>query len=388
MTRIRYAEQTISETDIEEVVKVLKSDFLTQGPTIPAFEEEVSKVCHAKYAVAVNSATSALHLSCLALDVGPGDIVWTTPNTFVSTSNAAKYCGATVDFVDIDRKTFNVCLSVLTRKLEDARRIKSLPKVLIVVHFAGQSADMKAIHDLSQIFGFKILEDASHAIGGKYKGLPVGICKYSDAAVFSFHPVKIITSGEGGMIVTQSKAIADRVYRLRSHGITSDKDEMKKCANDELWNYQQLDLGFNYRMTDIHAALGLSQLKQLNKFVEKRHKIANWYNRNLNDLPVILPYQSEESYSSFHLYTIRLQLKEITRSKIEIFNRFREKDILVNFHYIPVYRQPYYEAQGFKKGYCPEAEKYFQDAISIPMHPGLTDDDLQRVLEVSRDSIR
>jgi len=370
---IPYGRQDISQADIDAVVDVLRSDFLTQGPAVPAFEAAVSQYCGVQHAVAVNSATSALHIACLALGVGKGDIVWTTPITFVASANCALYCGAMVDFVDIDPRTYNLSVEQLADKLALAEKAGKLPKVVIPVHLCGQPCDMAGIYELSQQYGFKIIEDASHAIGGRYKEEPIGNCRYSSVTVFSFHPVKIITSGEGGMAVTNDNELANRLVRLRSHGITSNGAEMDSRPSAEIWNYQQIDLGFNYRMTDIQAALGLSQTRRLDEFVTARHFIARRYDQILSSLPIQTPWQHADSYSGYHLYVIRLRLKEINKTQREIYDALREAEILVNLHYIPVYLQPYYERMGFSAGYCPAAEQYYSEAISIPMYPGLTE---------------
>jgi len=367
---IPYGRQDISETDIQAVVDVLRSDFLTQGPAVPAFEQSIAQYCGVEHAVAVNSATSALHIACLALGVGKGDVVWTTPITFVASANCALYCGADVDFVDIDSRTYNLSTERLAEMLAQAEKSGHLPKVVIPVHLCGQPSDMAGIHALSQRYGFKIIEDASHAIGGKYKGEPIGNCRYSDITVFSFHPVKIITTGEGGMALTKNSQLAKRLQLLRSHGITRDSADMTH-APDGPWYYQQIELGFNYRMTDIQAALGLSQMQRLDEFVAKRHAIAKRYEKLLADLPLVTPWQHADSYSGLHLYVIRLKLAEIGKTHREVFEVLRAAGIGVNLHYIPVYRQPYYEQLGFQAGYCPEAEQYFAEAISLPMYPGL-----------------
>jgi len=369
---IPYGRQDINQSDIDAVVEVLRSDFLTQGPSVPAFEKCVASYCGAQHAVAVNSATSALHIACLALGVGKGDVVWTTPITFVASANCALYCGATVDFVDIDPRTYNLSVERLAEKLEEAKETGRLPKVLIPVHLCGQPCDMAGIQALSQQYGFKVIEDASHAIGGKYRGEPIGNCHYSDITVFSFHPVKIITTAEGGMALTNDAQLAKRLRLLRSHGITSAVAEMLPKAAEELWNYQQIDLGFNYRMADINAALGLSQMQRIDEFVTKRHTIAKRYDKMLASLPVVTPWQQGDSYSSYHLYVIRLKLGEINKTQRQVYAALRAADILVNLHYIPVYRQPYYEQMGFRTGYCQQAEQYFLEAISIPIYPGLT----------------
>lgn len=372
MDFIPYGRQDISENDIQAVVDVLRSDYLTQGPAVPAFEKAIADCCGAQYAVAVNSATSALHIACLALSVGKGDVVWTTPITFVASANCALYCGATVDFVDIDQQTYNMSVESLAEKLALADKIGKLPKVLIPVHLCGQPCDMASIHALSQKYGFRIIEDASHAIGGKYQKDPIGNCRFSDITIFSFHPVKIITTGEGGMAVTNNATLAKNMRQLRSHGITNSEEDMQPRPSNEIWNYQQIGLGFNYRMTDIQAALGLSQLQRVGEFVAKRHEIAKRYDHMLAAFPVSTPWQHADSYSGYHLYVIRLKLGEISKTQHQVYDRLTESDVRVNLHYIPVYRQPYYEQMGFRAGYCPQAERYYSEAISIPLFPGLT----------------
>lgn len=383
-TMIPYGRQTISEADIQAVVDVLRSDYLTQGPVVPAFEKSLADYCGTQHAVAVNSATSALHIACLALGVGEGDSVWTTPITFVASANCALYCGASVDFVDIDPHTYNISVEKLAAKLGEAKQAGKLPKVVIPVHLCGQPCDMASIHALSQQYGFKVIEDASHAIGGQYRNEPIGNCRYSDITVFSFHPVKIITTAEGGIAMTNDAKLAKRMQQLRSHGITRDLSEMTH-APDGSWYYQQIDLGFNYRMTDLHAALGLSQMQYLDEFVSKRHAIARRYNQLLADLPVITPWQHADSYSGLHLYVIRLKLEEIGSTHSQVFEGMRAAGIGVNLHYIPVYRQPYYERLGFKAGYCPQGERYYAQAISLPMYPGLTQAQQDRVVAVIRE---
>lgn len=375
---IPYGRQDISEGDIQAVVDVLRSDYLTQGPAVPAFEKCIADYCGAQHTVAVNSATSALHIACLALGVGPGDEVWTSPVTFVASSNCALYCGAKVDFVDIDPRTYNLSVECLAQKLADAEKSGRLPKVVIPVHLCGQPCDMEGIYALSRRYGFKIIEDASHAIGGKYRGEAIGNCRYSDITVFSFHPVKIITTGEGGMALTHNEQLAKRMQLLRSHGITRDAGEMTHTP-DGPWYYQQIDLGFNYRMTDIQAALGLSQMQRLDALVAQRHTIARRYGQLLASLPVVLPCQHPDSYSGMHLYVIRLKLGEINKTHREVFEALRAAGIGVNLHYIPVYRQPYYENKGLYAGNCPAAEQYYSEAISLPMYPGLTEEQQRRV---------
>ncbi|MDP3467537.1 MAG: UDP-4-amino-4,6-dideoxy-N-acetyl-beta-L-altrosamine transaminase [Daejeonella sp.] len=382
ISSIPYGRQDISQQDIDSVVDVLHSDYLTQGPALPAFEKAIANYCNAEHAIALSSATAALHLACLALDLGPGDLLWTSPITFVASANCAIYCGASVDFVDINPHTYNMDVEKLSEKLVAAEKVGKLPKIVMPVHLAGQSCEMTAIHTLSKKYGFRIIEDASHAIGGKYKGDPVGNCRYSDITIFSFHPVKIITTGEGGLITTNDSKLSKRLQRLRSHGITSDQDEMQSRPSDEIWNYQQITLGYNYRMTDIHAALGLSQLTRLNQFVKERQRIAQLYDNELKNLPVVTPWQNPDTYSSYHLYPIRINVKATHKSQREVYDRFQEAGINVNLHYIPVYRQPYYESMGFQIGYCEEAEKYFKSAISIPVFSSLTNDQQSKVIEV------
>ena len=378
--KIPYGRQDINQEDIDKVVEILRSDFLTQGPAVPAFESAVAKYCDAKHAVAVNSATSALHIACLAIGVGPGDFVWTSPITFVASSNCALYCGASVDFVDIDPRTYNMSIEALAEKLYEAKKTDTLPKVVIPVHMSGQSCDMASIHELSQQYGFDIIEDASHALGGRYKNKPIGNGCYSAMSVFSFHPVKMITSGEGGMVVTNDSKLLKNLRLLRSHGITSNSEDMHSRAPEQIWNYQQIGLGFNYRMTDIQAALGLSQLKRLDEFVTKRQNIAKRYDQLLMDLPVITPWQHKDSYSSYHLYLIQLEFKD-KNAQHRVFDALRKDGVLVNLHYIPVYLQPYYEQLGFKEGHCPEAEKYYKCVITIPIYPRLLGEEQDQVVE-------
>lgn len=368
---IPYGRQDIAEEDIKAVVEVLNSTHLTQGPAVPKFEQAVIRHCNAKYAVATNSATSALHIACLALGLGPNDWLWTSPNTFVASANCGLYCGAKIDFVDIDERTYNLCPKALEEKLKIAAQQGALPKVVVPVHFSGQACDMRAIHKLSKEYGFKIIEDASHAIGGKYLNEPIGNCRYSDITVFSFHPVKIVTSAEGGMAVTNDDRLAEKLTLLRSHGITRTPSLMTKPMEGS-WYYQQVDLGFNYRMTDLQGALGASQMERLVHYVALRHELAKRYGKLLKDLPVITPWQEKGNYSAYHLYVIRLKLDEITLSHVEVFEALRAKEIMVNLHYIPVHTQPYYQEMGFKIGDFPEAEKYYAEAISIPLFPTLT----------------
>lgn len=378
---IPYGRQDISAADIQAVVEVLRSDYLTQGPAVPAFEKSIADYCNTQYALAVNSATSALHIACLALGVGPGDTVWTSPITFVASANCALYCGARIDFVDIDPRSYNLSVERLAEKLLQAEQAGLLPKVVIPVHLCGQPCDMAGIHALAQRYGFKIIEDASHAIGGQYRGQPVGNCNYSDITVFSFHPVKIITTGEGGMALTNDAQLAKRMQLLRSHGITREANEMTQ-ASDGPWYYQQIELGFNYRMTDLQAALGISQMHRLDEFIARRHALAERYDNKLAAFPIVTPWRHPDGYSGLHLYVIRLKTELITKSHREVFEALRAADIGVNVHYIPVYRQPYYENLGFKPGHCPEAEHYYSEAISLPMYPALTEAQQDRVIAV------
>jgi len=384
---IPYGRQDISQSDIDEVLNVLQSSNLTQGPAVPLFEQSIIKHCDAKFAIAVNSATSALHLACIALGLGPEDWLWTTPNTFVASANCGLYCGASVDFVDIDPKTYNMSVSALQEKLLIAEKQGKLPKILVPVHFSGQSCEMKEIHALSKRFGFKIIEDASHAIGGRYYNEPVGNCRYSDITVFSFHPVKIITTAEGGLATTNCPELAEKLSLLRSHGVTRTPSLMTKPMEGP-WYYQQVSLGYNYRMTDLQGALGFSQMKRLSAFVSKRNQLAEKYDAALKDLPIITPYRNDGVYSSFHLYVIRLKLNELSKSRLEIFEALRQKEILVNIHYIPVHTQPYYEEMGFKYGDFPEAERYYEEAISIPLFPGLTDSEQEYVIDSLKEALR
>ncbi|PRB84050.1 UDP-4-amino-4,6-dideoxy-N-acetyl-beta-L-altrosamine transaminase [Pseudomonas sp. MYb185] len=369
---IPYGRQEITEADIEAVVTVLRSDFLTQGPMVPRFEQAVATHVGARHALAVNSATSALHIACLALGLGEGDWLWTTPVTFVASANCGLYCGAQVDFVDIDPTTYNLCPVALQAKLEVAEREGRLPKVVVAVHLCGQPCDMAAIHALGQRYGFRIIEDASHAIGGKYKGEFIGSGAYSDITVFSFHPVKIITTAEGGMALTNDDDLAQRMALLRSHGITRDPALMTQ-APDGPWYYQQVDLGFNYRMTELQAALGVSQMARLDQFVARRHQLFRRYDDLLSGLPVLTPWQHPDSYSGLHLYVIRLKLGQIQNSHREVFEALREQGIGVNLHYIPVHTQPYYQQMGFQIGDFPQAEQYYAEAISLPMFQTMTD---------------
>lgn len=365
---IPYGRQDVTDDDVAAVEAVLRSDYLTQGPAIPAFEQALATYCKATYSVAVCNATAALHIACMALELGPGDWLWTSPNTFVASANCALYCGAQVDFVDIDPKTYNMSVTALEAKLARAEAEKRLPKVVVPVHFAGQSCEMREIRALGQRYGFRIIEDASHAVGGSYLGEPVGNCRYSDITVFSFHPVKIITTGEGGLALTNDPELAARMGRLRSHGITRD-DALLEWSSEGPWYYQQIELGYNFRMTDLQAALGRSQMERLDDYVGRRHAIAARYDSALADLPLTVPHQQPDARSALHLYPIRLHAAEKRR---EVFEAMRARDIAVNVHYIPVHTQPHYKRLGFKVGDFPEAERYYAGAMSIPMFPTLT----------------
>jgi len=374
---IPYGRQTITEADIAAVVEVLRSPFLTQGPAVPAFEQAVAAKVGARYGVAVNSATSALHIACLALGLGPGDQLWTSPITFVASANCGLYCGATVNFVDIEPATGLMSIEALTLKLEQAERNGTLPKVVVPVHLAGSSCDMVAIGALAELYGFAVLEDASHAIGGRYQGKPVGNCRHSSITVFSFHPVKIITTGEGGLATTNDPELARRMAELRSHGITKDPNRFEQPAPGP-WSYEQQQLGFNYRLTDIQAALGLSQLQQLDEVVAERNRLLNRYQELLADLPLRLLEVPESVLSSVHLAVIRLQ-RACAQEHRRVFEGLRAAGIGVQLHYSPVQLQPYYRAMGFAEGQFPEAEAYASSAISLPLFPGLSAADQQRV---------
>jgi UDP-4-amino-4,6-dideoxy-N-acetyl-beta-L-altrosamine transaminase len=386
MQHIPYGRQDITQGDIDAVVAVLQSDFLTQGPMVPKFEVAVANYCGTTHALAVNSATSALHIACLALGLGPGDWLWTSPITFVASANCGLYCGAQVDFVDIDPRTYNLCPQALERKLEQAEHEGKLPKVVVAVHLCGQPCDMQAIHALAERFGFKIIEDASHAIGGRYQGGPIGNCHYSDITVFSFHPVKIITTAEGGMALTNSAELANKMALLRSHGITRDPAQMTH-ESDGPWYYQQIELGFNYRMTELQAALGVSQMARLDQYVTRRHQLAYRYDELLATLPVTTPWQQPDGYSGLHLYVICLQLDKLNLCHREVFDSLREKGIGVNLHYIPVHTQPYYQRMGFNFGDFPEAERYYAEAISLPLFPAMTDSDQDDVISAIQRSV-
>ncbi len=380
---IPYSRQSISALDIQAVVEVLQSEWLTQGPAIERFEQSVARYCGAQYAVAVNSATSALHIACLSVGLGNNDILWTSPNTFVASANCGLYCGARIDFVDIDPRTYNVSVDALESKLNQAAQTNALPKVLIPVHFAGQSCEMDKIAALAKKHGIALIEDASHAIGGRYRETNVGSCAFSEMTVFSFHPVKIITTGEGGMILTNRRDLYEKLVRLRSHGITRNPDYMEGKSLGP-WYYEQIELGFNYRMTDIQAALGSSQMTRLKEFVERRSVLAQRYAEALRDMPLTLPWQHPDTASAWHLYVLRLKLDKIGKTHAQVFEDLRNAGILVNLHYIPVHTQPYYRRLGFRQDDFPQAERYYKEAISIPLYTGLTDEQQDRVIDTVR----
>jgi UDP-4-amino-4,6-dideoxy-N-acetyl-beta-L-altrosamine transaminase len=376
---IPYGKQDINQADINSVIDVLKSDFLTQGPQVPLFEKKLVDYCGVDYGVAVNSATSALHIACLSLGLGKGDWLWTSPNSFVASANCGLYCDAKIDFVDIDMQTYNLSTKELEKKLIQAKQEDKLPKVVIPVHFAGQSCNMKKIHSLSQEYGFKIIEDASHSIGGKYLEMPIGGCQYSDIAVFSFHPVKIITTAEGGLATTNSKELAEKMRLFRSHGISRSNSLMTRQP-DGAWYYQQVGLGFNYRMTEMQAALGISQINRLDEFIAKRHILQKRYDLLLKGLPLIVPFQDKDSFSSLHLYPIQIDLNKVKKNREQIFNSLRENDVGVNVHYIPIHTQPFYLNFGFSKGDFPNSEAYYSRAISIPLFPTMTMEDQDKIV--------
>ncbi|MGY4830615.1 UDP-4-amino-4,6-dideoxy-N-acetyl-beta-L-altrosamine transaminase [Sphaerotilaceae bacterium SBD11-9] len=379
MSHIPYGRQEVTNDDVAAVAAVLRSDWLTQGPLVPQFERAVADACGAAHAVAVNSATSALHVACLALGLGPGDWLWTSPITFLASANCALYCGAQVDFVDIDPRTYNLSAEALATKLAQAKLDGRLPKVVVPVHLAGQSCDMAAIHALGSEYGFRIIEDASHAIGGRYQGRAVGSCQFSDVTVFSFHPVKIITSAEGGMALTQDAQLAERMALFRSHGMTRDPALMRG-ESDGPWYYEQVTLGYNYRLTDLQAALGLSQLARLHDYVRRRHALAARYDELLANLPLVTPWQHPDSYSGLHLYVVRVPADR----RRKIFDAMRAQDIGVNVHYIPVHLQPQHLHPGRGRGSLPQAEQYYAEAISLPMYATLSFEQQDRVVDVLR----
>ena len=384
---IPYAKQDISDEDIDSVIEVLKSDFLTQGNKVPLFEDIISERVGAKYALAANSATSCLYLSCLSLGLSKEDILWTSPITYVASANCALYCGAEVDFVDIDPLTWNISVEILEEKLKTARKIKKVPKILVLVHLAGNPCDLQKVFDLSKEYGFSIIEDASHALGSKYSGEHIGSSVYSDISVFSFHPVKNITTGEGGMILTNNQKLSEKIHLYRSHGITRDT---KKMINKEegLWYYEQLLLGFNFRMSDIHAALGISQMNSLDKFISKRNELSQIYTEELKGLPLTIQRVRKEDLSAWHIFVIRLKLSELKLSRLEIYNSLRNKGIGVNVHYIPVHLHPFYKNLGFNKGDFPNSENYYDGAITIPMFTKLKKKEIKYVIQSLKESIK
>jgi UDP-4-amino-4,6-dideoxy-N-acetyl-beta-L-altrosamine transaminase len=383
---IPYGRQDITPSDVDAVLQVLKSEFLTQGPVVPIFEQAIARHVGARDAIAVNSATSALHIACLSLGLGPGDWFWTSPVTFVASANCGLYCGAQVDFVDIHPKTYNLCPVALKDKLVLAKRSGTIPKVLIAVHLSGQSCDMAAIQSLSHEYGFKVIEDASHAIGGRYKEKYIGSGIYSDITVFSFHPVKIITTAEGGMALTNNPDLAHKMRLYRSHGITRDAEKMTRTPEGP-WYYQQVELGYNYRMSELQAALGVSQMQRLDTYVAQRNKLADRYDLLLSDLPVVTPWRHPDCYSSFHLYLIRLELEKTANTHLQVFQALRSKGIGVNVHYIPVHLQPFYQRLGFRLNDFPRAERYYNEAISLPIYPGLTEQYQNQVVVALRDAL-
>ena len=387
MKAIPYARQSISEADIAAVAEVLRSDWLTQGPAIARFEDGVAAYCGARHAVAVSNGTAALHLACLALELGPGDLLWTSPNTFAASANCARYCGADVDFVDIDPESYNLSVPALEDKLARARSAGRLPKVLVAVHYGGRSCDMQAIGRLAAQYGFRVIEDASHAVGAEHRGAKVGACAHSDIAVFSFHPVKIITTGEGGMLMTSSDALAGKLRLLRTHGITRDTAEMEG-APEGPWVYQQVALGYNYRMTDVQAALGSSQLARLAEFLARRRALARRYAAALGGLPLATPREDPQGSSAWHLYAIQLDAGAAGVSRRKVFERMRAAGVLVNVHYIPVHLQPYYRALGFKPGDFPASERFYERALSLPLYFALTDAEQDRVCAALRQSLQ
>ena len=381
MEFIPYAKQSISETDIKAVEEVLRSDFLTQGPVVSAFESKISEIVGSKYAITVNSATSALHISCKALGLSNRDWLWTSPNSFVASANCGLYCGANIDFVDINKKTYNICLEKLKEKLIYAKKNNKLPKIIIPVHYAGQSCEMREIKELSEEFNFKIIEDASHAIGGKYLGERIGCCNYSDVTVFSFHPVKIITTGEGGIATTNDENLRDKMNSLRSHGISRSKNDLAEHPKDEIWNYNQNSIGYNYRIPDINCALGLSQLKNLKFFIKRRKEIATKYDLAFKNTCIVTPWQNPDTSSSFHLYPIRVQSTKHKLNRNYLYQKLKDINIGVNIHYIPIYRHSFYKNMGFNKGYCIEAENFFQEVITLPIFPNLSESNQDFIIE-------
>ena len=384
---IPYGRQWIDDADIQAVVETLRSDWLTQGPAVGKLETAIAELCHVPHAVAVNSATSALHIACLAIGAGPGDAVWTVPNTFVASANCARLCGADVDFVDIDARTYNISLSALQQKLREAKSAGRVPKALISVHFSGRAPDQEAIWALAKDYGFRVIEDASHSVGATHAGEPVGSCRWSDIAVFSFHPVKIVTTAEGGLATTRDAALAERMARLRTHGITKDPQLLSR-QDEGGWYYEQIELGLNYRLTDMQAALGLSQLRRLDAFLRRRRELVARYDRLLADLPVTRPLVDLLEESAWHLYVIRIDPQRAGKTRRQVYDAMRAAGIGVQVHYIPVHLHPYYRALGFKPGHCPEAERYSEEALSLPLYPALSDAEQDRVVDALRGILR
>ncbi len=384
MNSIPYGHQDISEEDIAAVVRALRSEWITQGPAVPSFEQAMALRCNVAHAVAVSSGTAALHLACMAAGLGPGDRLWTSPITFVASANCALYCRAEVGFVDIDPRTFNMSVTELERRLGDADRRGVLPKVIVPVHFAGQSCEMRGIADLAHRYGIMVIEDASHALGASYCGRPVGACEYSDAAVLSFHPVKMITTGEGGMVLTNAAGLAKKVARLRTHGITRDTGRMERTPPGA-WYYEQIELGFNYRMTDIQAALGENQLIRLDTFVQRRNEVAKRYREALNGLPLRMQWEHPDCHSSYHLFVVSVDRQRASVSRRRVFDHLSERGIGANVHYIPVHTQPYYRRLGFKCGDFPSAEEYYEGAVTLPMFSSLTDEQQDAVVFALRE---
>ena len=378
---IPYGKQDINQADIDSVIGVLRSDFLTQGPQVPLFEKTVIEYCGAKYGVAVNSATSALHTACLALELGKGDWLWTSPNSFVASANCGLYCGAKVDFIDIDPETYNLSTEELEKKLIQAKKNNKLPKIVIPVHFAGQSCDMKKIYSLGQEYGFKIIEDASHAIGGKYLDKPIGSCQYSDITVFSFHPVKIITTAEGGLATTNSQGLAEKMQLLRSHGITRDPELIDGGLEGD-WYYQQIILGFNYRMTELQAALGVSQMQRLDDFVARRNILGERYEKLLDGLDLVKPSKIENNLSAMHLYPIQV------KNRTAIFNKLRKEGVGVNVHYIPIHLQSFYLSMGFNYGDFPKSESFYEQAISLPLYFSMTIEQQNNIVSILEKALK
>ena len=384
---IPYGRQSIDDADIQAVIDTLRSDWLTQGPAVGKLEAALAELCHAPHAVAVNSATSALHIACMAIGAGPGDVVWTVPNTFLASANCARLCGADVDFVDIDAGTYNLDTRALERKLREAKEAGRLPKAVIPVHFSGRAPDQEAIWALAQQYGFKVIEDASHSVGATHKGERVGSCRWSDIAVFSFHPVKIVTTAEGGLATTRNSELAERMARARSHGMTKDKRLLSR-KDEGGWYYEQIELGLNYRLTDIQAALGLSQLRRLDQFLHRRRELVARYDRLLADVPVTRPLIDVLNDSAWHLYVIRIDAKRAGKTRRQVYDAMHAGGIGVQVHYLPVHLQPYYRALGFKPGHCPEGERYSEEALSLPLYPAMTDEDQDRVVAVLREALR